>query len=164
MIESLAHKKHYNVPGHAHALTFTCYRRRHLFRDAKACATFLNELSKARIKHNLKIWGYVVMPNHVHALVWPANPDYDISAIQREIKSLAAVAYIRHVRESRPDLLKSLLVEDSPNGELRFWQRGGGFDRNLWKGLAVHEMIEYITSRDGPLNLYLQFGVIGCVN
>lgn len=144
MIEPLTKKKHYNVPGHAHALTFTCYRRRHLFRDETACSNFLDELFKARAKHNLKIWAYVVMPNHVHALLWPANPTYDISGIQREIKSLMAISYIKHVREKTSELLKNMLVDDGASGEVRFWQRGGGFDRNLWKGLAVHEMIEYI--------------------
>jgi putative transposase len=33
-----------------------------------------------------------------------------------------------------------------PNGEVhyRFWQRGGGYDRNVIESATVHQMIEYI--------------------
>jgi putative transposase len=144
MPDPLTKKKHYDVPGHAHALTFTCYRRRHLFRDEMACEYFLDELINARLKHNLKIWAYVVMPNHGHVLLWPKHPQYDISNIQREFKSLTAARYIAHIREKEPNRLGELLVKDTRTWEVRFWQRGGGFDRNVWKALAIQDEIKYI--------------------
>ena len=38
------------------------------------------------------------------------------------------------------------MVDQQPNGKrsLRFWQRGGGFDRNLWSARHIWETIDYI--------------------
>jgi putative transposase len=36
--------------------------------------------------------------------------------------------------------------DEQPNGEIshRFWQRGGGYNRNLWDPRQVWEKIEYL--------------------
>jgi hypothetical protein len=38
----------YDIPGHAHELTFPCYHRFHYLNDAICCALFIDELSQAR--------------------------------------------------------------------------------------------------------------------
>ena len=55
--------------GHAHFVTFTCYRRlRHLSGD-RACSIFLDALEQTRKRFGLRVYGFVVMPEHVHLLV-----------------------------------------------------------------------------------------------
>ena len=38
------------------------------------------------------------------------------------------------------------MTDLQPNGKrcIRFWQRGGGYDRNLWEPRYIWEMIDYI--------------------
>ena len=52
-----------------------------------------------------------------------------------------AVAY---VAANAPDSCR--MRDEQPNGQstIRFWQRGGGYDRNLWLPRYVWEMIDYI--------------------
>jgi putative transposase len=52
---------------------------------------------------------------------------------------------LRYVREHAPAFL-ARLRDEQPNGDVhyRFWQRGGGYDRNVTEGETVRQMIEYI--------------------
>jgi putative transposase len=52
-----------------HFLTFSCYCRRQNFRDSLACATFISALERVRLDYRLCVYGYVVMPEHVHLLL-----------------------------------------------------------------------------------------------
>ena len=66
-----------------HFLTFSCYRRRPLFRNQAHCDLFLKILDRVRRRYRFVVVGYVVMPEHVHLLV---------SEPQREMLSIAIQA------------------------------------------------------------------------
>ncbi len=40
--------KRYDIPGHAHELTFSCYQRFHYLNDPICCTLFIDELSQAQ--------------------------------------------------------------------------------------------------------------------
>ncbi|MBD3243603.1 MAG: hypothetical protein GF331_23640 [Chitinivibrionales bacterium] len=145
--QSLEHRKElkrYDIPGHAHALTFSCYHRRSYFDDPIACEVFLGVLNEARELYEYKLWAYVVMPNHVHVLLWPMRLTYDIAKICGGLKGVASKRYHNHLMENDPLRRDGLLVRAGGKNVFRFWQHGGGFDRNLWKADAVHDVIRYI--------------------
>ena len=45
-----------------------------------------------------------------------------------------------------PAALLREMADIAPDGQAsyRFWQRGGGYDRNLWSPEEIHEKIHYI--------------------
>ena len=53
----------------AHFVTFTCYHRRQGFDSPAVYTLFLQVLEQMRCRFGLCIYGYVVMPVHVHLLV-----------------------------------------------------------------------------------------------
>ena len=55
--------------GQSHFVTFCCYRRRTSFVSATAKQTFELALERVRRSFVLCVFGYVVMPEHVHLLV-----------------------------------------------------------------------------------------------
>ena len=65
-----------------HFLTFSCYRRRPLFRDPAYCDLFLKILDRVRRRYRLVVLGYVVMPEHVHLLVSEPQRETLSTAIQ----------------------------------------------------------------------------------
>lgn len=137
--------RHYNTPGHAHELTFSTYHKQNLFTDKSACEMFMEALAEARIEHSFSLWAYVIMPNHVHLLLWPQKSSYKIESITKTIKGRMAKRYIQAVKDGGDmDLLEEYKIVDKGVALYRIWQRGGGFDRNLWNPLAVHQSIEYI--------------------
>jgi putative transposase len=85
------------------------------------------------------------MPEHVHLLIYPLRDVYSISGILLDMKRPVARQAVRFVRAQAPGFLK-MMRDEQPNGEVayRFWQRGGGYDRNLVNTKTVHATIDYI--------------------
>src|ERR1700693_1006209 len=65
-----------------HFLTFSCYRRRPLFRNQAHCDLFLKILDRVRRRYRFVVVGYVVMPEHVHLLVSEPQRETLSTAIQ----------------------------------------------------------------------------------
>lgn len=84
------------------------------------------------------------MPEHVHLLVKPLQPDYRIADLLRAIKAPFAQEQIARLREASSPLLGAMRVV-GPTGRLahRCWQRGGGYDRNLYSTKAMWSTIDY---------------------
>jgi len=77
----------YNIPGHAHELTFSCYRNRRFLLSERTCQLLIESIEKAREEHHFSLWAYVIMPDHVHLLIQPRDNEYNISNILKEIKT-----------------------------------------------------------------------------
>jgi putative transposase len=96
-------------------------------------------------KHGFDLWAYCLMPEHAHILVWPTRTPYDISAILNSIKQSVAKRAVLFVRREAPGFLERM-EDRQPSGRTchRFWQRGGGYDRNLFEPRAIYQQIDYI--------------------
>lgn len=63
-------RKIYDTEGHAQFVTFSCYKRRRLL-DPDLCKRIvIGVLGSQLAKQNGVCIGFVIMPDHVHALVW----------------------------------------------------------------------------------------------
>jgi len=101
-------------------------------------------LQMGRQKELYDLYAYVFMPEHVHLVILP-HPDIKISRILFTIKSSVSKKAQLWVRANAPDFL-SQMADLQPNGDChhRFWQRGGGYDRNLRSIDDVYEKMKYI--------------------
>jgi putative transposase len=90
------------------------------------------------------------MPEHAHLLVYPTIPNYSVSNILNSIKQSVAKRALIYIRREAPAFLKHML-DSQPNGDVhyRFWQRGGGYDRNIIEPKAAYHEIAYI--HDNPI-------------
>jgi REP-associated tyrosine transposase len=55
--------------GQSHFVTFCCYHRHRLFTTDASCRVFESALEQVRRIYRLYVYGYVVMPEHVHLLL-----------------------------------------------------------------------------------------------
>jgi putative transposase len=135
----------YNIPGHAHELTFSCFHRLRLLSRARTCRWFVDSMQAARRDHDLALWAYVIMPEHVHVLVCPRQPAYEVRLIRTALKMPVQRKALKYLRQHAAGFLEQLR-DLQPNGEVhhRFWQRGGGYDRNVLEPATALAMIEYI--------------------
>src|SRR5438874_9641185 len=136
--------RRYNEPGNAHALTFSCFRRQEFLSKDGSRQWLVDALNRARGKHPIHIWAYVIMPEHAHVLIWPTLDDYDLSKILNSIKQSVAKRAVAHVRRQAPSFLRRM-ADRQPNGRIayRFWQRGGGYDRNIVEPQTAHQEVQY---------------------
>jgi len=61
--------------GQLHFLTISCYRRLQFFRHELVKQVFVEGMRVTRSKLGIRWIGYVVMPEHVHLLVFPQSKD-----------------------------------------------------------------------------------------
>jgi putative transposase len=125
--------KHFNHSGHIHFLTFSCYRRMPLLANDLWCSRLAESISRSLDKHDVALWAYVLMPDHVHLLVRPRSEIYDISGFLRSMKNSAAKRILNSLRDQRSAILDELRAKGLGADDLyRFWQAGPGYDKNIW--------------------------------
>ena len=126
-------------------MTFSCYRRQAFLSKDGSRRWLIEAIDRARCKHSFHVWAYVIMPEHAHLLIWPTETIYDISAILNSIKLSVIKLALPHVRRVAPAFLPRM-AERRPGGTIhhRFWQTGGGYDRNIIEPETVNRQIEYI--------------------
>jgi putative transposase len=61
--------KRFQESAQSHFVTFTCYHRRRRFDSPAVYDLFVQVLEEMRCRFGLRVYGYVVMPEHVHLLL-----------------------------------------------------------------------------------------------
>lgn len=114
--------KRFHNTGQSHFVTFCCYHRRPLFAIRRDIEIFERALERVRKSFDLRVYGYVIMPEHIHLLL--SEPR----------------------RETLADALKSLkqgvarrLVGDADH----FWQKRY-YDFNIRNAPQFIEKLRYI--------------------
>jgi putative transposase len=138
-------RKSFNLPGQAHELTFSRYKRLPLLSKERSRMWFIDALRQARTRRDFDLWAYVIMPEHAHVLLLPRREVYDVAMIFKSIKQSVARKAIDYLKGSSPDWLDTLKVPTSTGRiEYRFWQAGGGYDRNIERASTAWHSVDYI--------------------
>ncbi|MFH5803929.1 REP-associated tyrosine transposase [Alienimonas sp. DA493] len=138
--------KHVHEPGDLHELTFSTYRRKPLLTNDRWRGYFCDALAEALPAAGWQLAAWVVMPEHVHLLVWPVEPtDADVPGLLRRTKRPCSLRIKDDLTAAGSRLLDDLTVRERPGRTaFRFWQEGPGYDRNLRTPAAVRAAIDYI--------------------
>lgn len=123
MTEGLIRLQH---TGQTHFITFSCYRRQPKLSSPGMCSLFLEALEKTRQKFSLCVYGYVIMPEHVHLLL-------------SEPASGTLAEAIHFLKLSSTKQAES--GEPTNNGH--FWQKRY-YDRNIRSYSDFTEKLRYI--------------------
>ncbi len=136
--------KRYNDPGHAHALTFSCFQRRPFLSKDRTRNWLIEAIDSAHDKHHFHVWVYVIMLEHAHLLLRPVEAAYDISDILSSVMQSVAKRSLLYVKHEAPTFLRQM-EDRQRSGKIhyRFWQRGGGYDRNIVEPETAFQQIEY---------------------
>lgn len=134
-----------NAPCHAHFLTFSCYKGYPLLAGEHSRRWMIDSLERARDRVGFDLYAFVIMPEHVHVLARPRQDDVTIAAMLRGMKQDVARTAAAWLRDQGGAWLRRLSVRKSDGStEIRFWQRGGGYDRNIFTVEAFRETMDYI--------------------
>ncbi|MCC7293119.1 MAG: transposase [Phycisphaerales bacterium] len=126
-------------------MTFTCHGRLPLLSKDRTREWLVDSLDRARRILALKLWAYVIMPEHVHVLFLPTRPDYRMSAILKVIKQPVGQKALNFLKEFHPSWLARMRVPSSGGQpEHGFWQPGGGYDRNIDRARTAWNCVQYI--------------------
>jgi len=174
-----SHLKRYHQSGQSHFITFTCYHRLPQLQDPKSRDTFVLTLERSRIKYNFRVYGYVVMPEHVHLLISEPERDTIAQAMQSlKTSSSKQIAihplwqkryYDRNVRDEREFSVKLRYLHRNPVkrglvAEPAEW-KWSSFRHYALREVGIVEIESEWTARDretqahaGPARVFLNPG------
>ncbi|MBY0312034.1 MAG: transposase [Phycisphaerales bacterium] len=127
------------VPGGVRFITFSCERRLPLLGTSQARDIFATCLREGRERLDFKLLAWVAMPEHVHLLVVPPE-GLPLGSCLKSIKLSMQQRIVRFLRLSSDPLALEIIRGD---GVPRFWQKGGGFDRNVRSVAELQREVRY---------------------
>jgi REP-associated tyrosine transposase len=141
--------RRYYGQNHLHFLTTGTYRRARVFDSERFKRRFIATLGKLRSELDFLIVGYVLMPEHIHLLLWPgerANP----SQIMQKLEGRTARFILKALRENRENswcqrMLGRFTLPSTVHDEAHFrvWQRRF-YDMNIWTEKKILEKLNYM--------------------
>lgn len=119
--------------GHTHFLTISCQGRLQFFRHDSVRQVFIDGMRRTRNALGVRWIGYVVMPEHVHLMVFPHRTGTDdvipISTVLQKLKQHVG----RHGKEALRHIWRSNRTLGSP--PLDVWATGND-NKPFWKTRA----------------------------
>ena len=133
-----------NEPNTFHYVTLVTYNRVPVFRSERACEIVVKTLAEVRQRYPYKLIGYVVMPDHVHAIV---NRQVDtISDWLRHVRGNSARKILSWLREDRHSMsLKKLelTIPQKRHHTHAVWQKDPSVI-DLWSPKFVRQKLNYL--------------------
>jgi putative transposase len=130
------------IVGMPRFLTFSCQDRLPLLSNPRIAALTATQIAEARARFRFRLLAWVVMPEHVHLMVIASPDSPEIGRVLEFIKKSVARRVIARWREIDAPILQRL--SQGAAGSPRFWQKGGGFDRNVRDTAEMTREITYI--------------------
>jgi putative transposase len=106
-----------NAPGLSHFVTFSTYKRRRFLDSEQTRDIVIEVLQKCLVTHKAACVGFVVMPDHVHALL-SGEEDFKISPFIQVWKKTSSYRIKEYFQKELP-LFLNALPDDGP-----IWQAG----------------------------------------
>ena len=129
-------------PERAHFVTCTIVEWLPVFTSTACCDILVNSLEHCRQRKNLKIYAWVILENHCHAIL--AAPD--LSAALRDLKSFTAAKILEQLAtENRDWLLNQLRYYRGAHkrNEYQVWQEGS-HPQVIADDAMMHQKLEYL--------------------
>jgi len=132
---------HYDHDGRARFVTFGTHRHLKLLTDERFCDYLVKAISQVRAAAGLRVLGYVIMPEHVHAVLLPPL-SARLGPLVGEIKRLSARSILGQLRSSVPGLVRELTVFRNGVKRTALWQRRC-YDYNCRTESEMWKAVEY---------------------
>lgn len=126
----------FDLPGQRHFVTFSTYQRRRFLDSPHTRDIVMEVLEQSLISHHAGCTGFVVMPNHVHAILL-GQADFQISRLIQVWKKTSSYR-LKRIYEREVKSYHQLCPENCP-----IWQ-AGFYDFNLESDEKLIEKLEYI--------------------
>jgi putative transposase len=150
----------FNDTSYAHFVTTRTHGNYPYFRDKSLAKILQEEMEFYAKKYGFDLLGHVIMPDHLHLLVWwdvEAKPGLTISKIMQGIKGSAARRIIDLVKGSSEHplrLRREPMLSSTPkyvhkqNLRYRLWQPGF-YDFNIYSEEKLRGKLDYM--HDNPV-------------
>jgi putative transposase len=125
-----------------HYVTFSCHGRRNLLVTPQTRQIVISVLDGLTQMGRARVSGFVIMPDHVHAVLW-FDDDTALPKVMQAWKGLSAKNLRTYYEEHRPDLIDFLKTNRSGREVVSFWERRY-YDFNVTSPEKLHQKLDYL--------------------
>ncbi len=129
-------RKVFDIRGHAHFVTFACYKRRRLLDDDRAKGIVVHFLADELKKADGTCSGFVIMPDHVHALLYFRETGI-LSRFMQQWKRKSSNRLKKFLKESLPAYAAQINLSE-PIWQPRY------YDLNVFAREMAIKKLEYM--------------------
>ena len=137
--------QHYQPNGHIYYVTTNVYQRLPIFTRPSFIIPLIDSLNYYRFQHQCKLLGYVIMPDHLHLLLFPIG-ESKLDEFMRDYKRFTAG---RIVRQAKVEGLAAWVQafeaagSETNRGEHKVWQ-DSYWDKNIFTERFLRQKLNYI--------------------
>ncbi len=135
----------FHIEGHLYYITTVVYGRLPIFNRSSFVIPLLDSLNFYRYKHAFKLQGYVVMPDHLHLIIWPYG-EATVSDIMRDYKEFTAKRIIRQAEvEGNTNWVMAFRQAGQATGRSnsKVWQ-DSYWDENVYSERLLRQKLHYV--------------------
>ena len=146
-----SHLPRYDEPGHTHFWTISCYRRLQFFHDDGMKRVVIEALRTLQTTLGVCLVGYLVMPEHVHVLLYPHARGTDVPIPIGNVLQVFKQYVGRLGKERLRDVWRR--HQRLWSEPLNRWAKGSfdkqevmntrGYDRNIFTERELREKLDY---------------------
>jgi REP element-mobilizing transposase RayT len=101
----------------------------------------INSLQFLVIDKRIILYGYVIMPNHIH-LLWEIKEEHELKNVQRDFLKFTAQQIKFKMQGEQNALMQKLLV-NKQDRQFQFWKKKG-LSVMLFKSETIYQKLNYI--------------------
>jgi REP element-mobilizing transposase RayT len=135
----------FHIEGHVYYITTVIYNRLPLFTRPSFIIPLYDSLNFYRYKQDFRILGYVIMPDHLHLLIWP-HGEATVSEIMRDYKKYTSKCIIRQARvEGKTEWMRAFeqAGRETKRSKHKVWQ-DSYWDTNVYSERFLRQKLIYM--------------------
>ena len=121
--------------------TATILEWKHLLKQNKYKDIIINSLQFLTSQQRVEVFGFVVMPNHIH-LIWKINNSLKRENVQRDFLKFTAQQIKKNLEKEHPDVLEKFRV-NAKDRRYQFWERNP-LSVDLYSREVLEQKLDYI--------------------
>jgi putative transposase len=130
-----------NFDHHTHFFTATILEWKHLLKEDEFKDIIINSLLFLKKEKSIVVYGFVIMPNHIH-LIWQIQDGYKRENIQMRFLKFTAQQLKFKLIDTYDSRLSDFHVNTSDR-QYQFWERNA-LSVELWNPDVFMQKLEYI--------------------
>ena len=135
----------FHIEGHVYYITTVVFNRLPVFRRPSFVIPLFDSLNFYRFRQSFKLLGYVIMPDHLHLMIWPSGTAR-VSDIMRDFKEFTSKRIIWQAEvEGITDWLNAFRQAGAVTGRStnKVWQ-DSYWDENVFTESFLKQKLQYI--------------------
>jgi REP element-mobilizing transposase RayT len=135
----------FHIEGHIYYITTVIYNRLPIFTRSSFVIPLLDSLNFYRYQQEFRLLGYVVMPDHLHLIIWPYG-GATVSDIMRDYKTFTSK---RIIRQAKVEKITEWVVAfeyagaETQRSDNKVWQ-DSYWDKNVYTERFLRQKLNYI--------------------